>query len=287
MKEYFITSDIHSFYSIMKQELDKKGFNINNPDHIFVCCGDLFDRGPESVELLKFIRSIPKERRILIRGNHEYLLKKLVEKKLPDYYDITNGTVKTILSFVSSINSKEFGWLDPDDFCIDYYFAYGDDDRYKETKNNLEQLWKKVCKTFKKLNIVDWIFGQKEFKDNEEWVDYLELSDYIFVHATIPKIAFWRERSTRLNWAEASWPCPYEFYDIGFFSDEEANGKVMVCGHWHASDFHERYEGDGSENFDIYYGPHLIAIDACTAYSKKSNVLVLEETKTGNYIIKK
>ncbi len=68
MKKYFITSDTHSFYNELIEELNNKGFDVNNKDHIIIMCGDLFDRGSESLKLYEFIKSLPKERRILIRG---------------------------------------------------------------------------------------------------------------------------------------------------------------------------------------------------------------------------
>ena len=68
MKKYFVGSDIHSFYTPFIKELNKKGFDLNNEEHILIICGDLFDRGSESLKLYEFIKSLPKERRILIRG---------------------------------------------------------------------------------------------------------------------------------------------------------------------------------------------------------------------------
>lgn len=41
MKKYFITSDPHSYYSILIESLKKEGFDINNQEHIIVICGDL------------------------------------------------------------------------------------------------------------------------------------------------------------------------------------------------------------------------------------------------------
>jgi len=67
MKKYFVASDIHSFTPCIK-ELNKTGFDLNNEEHILIICGDLFDRGSESLKLYEFIKSLPKERRILIRG---------------------------------------------------------------------------------------------------------------------------------------------------------------------------------------------------------------------------
>ena len=59
-------------------------------------------------------------------------------------------------------------------------------------------------------------------------------------------------------------------------------GKTIVCGHWHCSYGHSEYEGIGSEfgpdaDFDPYYGQGIIALDACTGYSKRVNVVVLED----------
>ena len=68
MKKYFVASDIHSFYTPFIIELNKTSFDLNNEEHILIICGDLFDRGSESLKLYEFIKSLPKERRILIRG---------------------------------------------------------------------------------------------------------------------------------------------------------------------------------------------------------------------------
>ena len=58
--------------------------------------------------------------------------------------------------------------------------------------------------------------------------------------------------------------------------------KTIVCGHWHTSYGHSKYEHKGTEfgedaDFSPYYGPGIIAIDACTAFSGKSNCLVIED----------
>ena len=48
MKKLFVVSDVHSFYTQLIKVLNEKGFDKNNPEHWFVSCGDLLDRGPES-----------------------------------------------------------------------------------------------------------------------------------------------------------------------------------------------------------------------------------------------
>ena len=67
------------------------------------------DRGSESLKLYEFIKSLPKERRVLIRGNHEYLFIDSLSKEIPDYYDHTNGTVRTLNDLT---NNKYSNWYD-------------------------------------------------------------------------------------------------------------------------------------------------------------------------------
>ena len=80
-KTYFIVSDVHGFYSILKKELKKKKFDLKNPDHILVVAGDLFDRGNEAVELFKFVQWLNNKKRLVyVRGNHEDLLEDCVRE---------------------------------------------------------------------------------------------------------------------------------------------------------------------------------------------------------------
>src|SRR5574344_676699 len=96
MKKYFVTSDIHGFYNEFISALDRSGFNIDNPDHILIICGDIFDRGNQPLQIYTFLNSLPKERRILVRGNHEFLLQDLVQRGYPESHDEHNGTIDTL-----------------------------------------------------------------------------------------------------------------------------------------------------------------------------------------------
>ena len=49
MIKYFCSSDVHSFYTEWMLALASKGFDINNPEHKIIVCGDLFDRGDEVI----------------------------------------------------------------------------------------------------------------------------------------------------------------------------------------------------------------------------------------------
>lgn len=92
MKKYFIVTDIHSFYDEMIKALNTAGFDINNPEHIFVSLGDLLDRGEKPLQCLQFVNNLPDDRKILIRGNHEDLIEAAIARKDFKSNDYSNGT---------------------------------------------------------------------------------------------------------------------------------------------------------------------------------------------------
>lgn len=102
--KYYIVSDLHSNLTPLLDALKENNFD--EKKDTLVVLGDVFDRGDESVKLYEYLTSL--KHIILIKGNHEELLKVCVNSKklcIEDYY---NGTVKTINSFVGSLD----GWAD-------------------------------------------------------------------------------------------------------------------------------------------------------------------------------
>ena len=87
----------------------------------------------------------------------------------------------------------------------------------------------------------------------------------------------WRINATHLELEDSRWGCPYELFNAGLFNEEIKNNKRLVCGHWHTSDFHKVFNTNGIvDNYDIYYGKNLIALDACTVLTYKVNILVYD-----------
>ncbi len=255
--KYFVSGDIHGFYDEWITALNDKGFNINNPEHILISCGDMFDSGNEVKELIKFIKSIPPKRRILIRGNHEHLLIDMINKGYAATHDIVNGTLNTILQLTNS-TEKQF-YTNPT----------------------------KVILKAHACEIEDWILS--------EWVDYAEYGNYIFVHSFIP-LLYRNGGSTTMNdyydsntnlliynpnwrsahyndWKKCSWGNPLTFYKAGLFSED----KYIVTGHWHASELHKSL-GENITNEPVFYNK-FIGIDANTLISNKVNVIVLNENE--------
>lgn len=260
MKKYFVVTDVHSFYSCMIEALEDKGFDINNPDHIFISCGDLLDRGPDPLECLKFVNSLPKQRKILIRGNHEDLLEECIARKEFQSHDYHNGTAMTV--------------VDLSDFLLG-------------TTKDAEDMFLKADKNPE----------YKKYKSS--LVDYAEVGDYIFVHGWIPckkndpnpyharniKYTF-DENWKNGDWNTACWINGMDAWHQGIKID----GKTIVCGHWHCSYGNSKLHKDGPEfsnhtnpnlecgeaNFNPFIDDGIIALDACTVLTHKVNCVVLD-----------
>ena len=111
-RKIFVVSDVHGHYTLLKEALDSVGFEKENPNHLLVCCGDYFDRGRENLEVLRFFERL--KYKVLLRGNHEDLLLKLLQtgKVLPHNY--INGTFTTLEDFFGKYS------VNPVDDTIDF-----------------------------------------------------------------------------------------------------------------------------------------------------------------------
>lgn len=163
-KKLFVVSDVHGHYTLMKNALDQAGFDKNNQSHFLVCCGDYFDRGRENVQVLQFFERL--ERKVLLRGNHEDLLLKLLQtgKLLPHHY--INGTLQTMEDFFGKY------FADPQNDTIDF-----------------------SGKTRAVDRLCDFI---------ESTVNYFETQNYVFVHGWLPDTEN-LQAATGEDWANARW----------------------------------------------------------------------------------
>ena len=231
--KYFCTADVHSFYDCLIEALDKAGFDRNNPNHVFVHCGDLLDRGPDARKCLEFVNSLP--RKILIRGNHEDLLEHILfKKKYFDYYDFTNGRIDTI----SQISQIPYGTID----------------------SFLQHAMIEDCKNDEAL---------KTYLDSV--IDYAEIGNHILVHGWIP-ISSETDEDFEINewktgdWEEARWLNGMKMWKDGYIPE----GKTIVCGHWGTMWGHKQYHNDFS--YDAFIEKGIVALDATTVLSEQINV---------------
>ena len=279
--KYFIVSDIHSFCSELKSALWKAGFNKRNKDHTLIVCGDVFDRGSETVELYKFLTSIPKKRCILIKGNHELLYEELLEKSFPESHDFSNHTVDTFCQIAG---------YDPEILTPKYWRKFDD-----VPHERIRQAWQEILTEVKQSPITTWL-------QSNRWKYWHEVGNYIFVHSFIPlknldhmpayytynrKFGYfkdWRETATNFELEVATWGCPYQQYIDGYFKEEAANGKILVCGHWVVTDFRQHINNKWSEDTSIYKYENIIGLDCgvwkyrdTKAYYHPQNVLVIDD----------
>jgi hypothetical protein len=115
-------------------------------------------------------------------------------------------------------------------------------------------------------------------------LDYFETEHYIFVHGWIPCIRECRGYSYYTDWRNAG---SNEWKSARWFNGMDAaqtcmEEKTILCGHWHVSYGHAKYEQKGSEfgpdaDFSPYFGSRVIALDACTAFSGKINMIILND----------
>lgn len=265
MKKYFIAGDIHSFWTEWQTALLKKGFDEDNPDHIIIICGDLWDRGDDSLYCYQFVaKMLERNRCIYIRGNHEDLLqeclKELDKGIQPRTHHWSNGTIKTLSHFMN---------CSPYDVMFNY-----SNSEFRKVKDLLNDFIDTNC------------------------LDYYELGPYIFVHSWIPvgceddypkyytherrfyPLTDWKHG----DWDEARWGCPFDLYQAGLGLEN----RIIVCGHWHTSyAFHKDdptiSEWGSDARFDIYKKPGIIGLDGCVTHTHKVNILVIEEVAPGVY----
>ncbi len=256
--KYYVTADVHGYCSALKAALTEQGFFTDPAPHKLIVCGDLYDRGTEAKALQEFILGLlAKDQVILVRGNHEDLALHLLNNWHRRSYLLshhhTNGTMDTLCQ-LTGIGIREL-YADPENAGRAFL-----QDPYIQTL---------IPAT----------------------VDYYETDRYIFTHGWIPcspvsiasnqmeyiPIADWRS-AEKAMWDKARWINGMEAAHGGITEP----GKTIVCGHWHCSFGHSRYENDGGEfdrspNFDPYYAEGIIALDACTHFSKKVNCIVIED----------
>lgn len=269
-KKIFAISDIHGHYTETIQCLKEAGWDENNPDHLLIVCGDMFDRGEENIMIFKWLYKLTKENKAIVtRGNHDTMFIDFLEWSNNPFNYCNNGTCTTIDDFLGRTRAFE-SWCALDKDCeptIGAFAEFAIESRAEINKEYPDLLpW---------LNSLPW---------------YYETENYIFTHAAIDTQAVdWREPHCSLydkvDWDALTW-------DNGsFLSKRMLNtyGKTVVVGHFHTyhlrhkygySDIKDPYSKNADHSIlevnDEMLG-HKIFIDGCTPATKKVNVLVIED----------
>ena len=249
MPKFYVLSDVHGAFDIMKKALDDAGFDPNNEEHWLISCGDEWDRFDQPIEIMKYFSSL--ERKILIRGNHMSLFEDLCERGYPEWHDFSNGTLETVKIIGQYKSDFEF------DLCCERAL-----NRTKKYRSNLVNYFETEKYIFVH-SFVPLMCGDdlpkhytrnRKFKYNPDW-----------------------RNATQEEWEQAAWGNPFDMTAKGL----NQTGKVIVHGHWHCSTGWAkaecRSEFGKNAKFEPYFGDGFIAIDSCVAHTNKINVLVLED----------
>lgn len=253
MPKFFVTSDIHSYLIPLKIALDDAGFDPNNKDHWLIVCGDVFDRGNDSYELLRYIMQL--ERKILVKGNHDILLEECCMREFAYSYDKTNGTTRTIQDIGKISKDRPF-----DECCR---ITWAKTQAYRDSLVN-------YFETQNHIFVHSWIPTKKKSKPHsaDKWIPL----------TTDEFMEDWREAND-VEWEEAMWGNPFNKWQEGL----NKTGKTIVFGHWHCSVGHRIASGGELSEFGPYawWEPfihdNIIGLDRCTAHTGEVNVVVIED----------
>lgn len=258
----FVVSDIHSYFTPFKKELDKKGFEANNPEHLLIVCGDVFDRGSESKETYEYLNNLTNV--VLVKGNHESLMEEVWDRGHTLGHDYSNGTNQTIMDlFKANPNVEPYIPIGVSEKILRPFFSKFVN--YFETKNYIFVHGWIPCEKFTKLD-KPWYQQGRKLEYDPDW-----------------------RNCNDVEWEAARW---INGINAGFINKVLEPGKTIVCGHWHCSYGHyikalrkalkngteiEHEQFDETAIWRPFKAKGILAIDRCTAHTNKVNVVVLED----------
>lgn len=261
--KYYAVSDVHGYYTYMTEALSEAGFFSEKDPCKLILCGDLLDRGGEAKRTVEFMLRLARENRLIyILGNHEELLVQCLR-------DISHGGIRNIASGRS------------------YHYQNGTWDSLLQIAEMSED---EACGAPNELvrRVTSSPFYKKLLPLCR---DYYETPHYIFTHGWLP--CFTSENGTRTRyrynpkwrragveeWRKARW---YNGMELACKRHITESKKTVVCGHFHTSYGHSHIKHACSEwGRDALFSPFraegILAIDACAAYSKTINCVVIED----------
>lgn len=197
------------------------------------------------MKCLRFVNALPRERKILIRGNHEVLMRQMIFRDdYPRTHDIKNGTWNSAIDItradyveVMRAMRKNNEWWEYYNSCVNY----AEIDNYI-----LVHGWVPITSTLDGPRV------------REGWNDPDVCDDS--------------------DWESAAWLNGMAMWQDG----ARIEGKTIICGHWNSSWGHknihktcqDQYSGDAIHYAFIDDG--IVALDACTVVSHKINCFIIE-----------
>lgn len=250
--KYFVVADVHGFFNEMMEALRLVGFEADNASHVFVSLGDIIDRGPDPVKCLEFCNALPRERKILIRGNHEVLMNQMLwHGNWPRGVDKHNGTWQSARDITGVDAAEVMMHMRRNNLWWNYYH---------------DTVWYKI--------VGDYILVHAWVPCENHW-------NYNYPAGTrinVLPMDQWDKIDDEIWESYCTWYNGIEQWKYG----ARIEGKTIVCGHWNTSwgwmklrgACANMYEGDAIH--DAFIDDGIVALDACTVVSHKVNCFVFE-----------
>ena len=254
-KNIYATSDIHGHYKALIEAISNSSFNSNND--LLVVCGDMFDRGGESLKVYEYLKGLyDNKRAVIIKGNHEQMFIDYLEgNDISPFNYIRNGLDETFAEFLHC--TKPF-----ETWCI-----------LREINNPTYG------------DFAEWVAHARE-EINEEYPEllpwlkslpyYFETEDYIFTHGAIDtEVEDWKnpmtERYGKTDWEALMWD------DGSFFGKTIRNtDKSVVIGHFGTNHLRKMYnivDNSLRDNYNILCRDDgkVVALDSTVVVSGRLN----------------
>lgn len=266
-KTIFAVSDIHGHYQLTISALKEAGYDSENDNHLLIVCGDITDRGQESLAVYEWLSKLTEEKKaIVLRGNHDYFLMDFLKGSNNPFNFIHNGLNTTLDDLLHSTN--DFGTY------VVTHSEPSENGQYEVTIGLYDD-WANQTRE----QILD------EYPDLLDWLSqfphYYETKNYIFTHGSIDtKVEDWHNPTKCRHRYEGWDACHWD--DGSFFNESICNtDKTVVIGHFGTQQLRKyyKYGKDDNSEYSILKrnDGKVIALDATTILSKRVNVLKIED----------
>ncbi len=238
---YFCVSDLHGYYDVLIDTLNKHGFDETNDNHTLIVIGDMVDRGPQNKELIEYIYKLHQSNKaIVLLGNHDFFLLEFLRGN----FGRTN------------FNFKRNGHKITIEHLLGHSFE--EKEEYTDEQDKLNEMY-------------PYLKGFLESLD-----PYYELKDYVFVHGGVnSELPNWKEDTLRnFIWTRQydHLPLPGKTLVVGHtpaFYVRTIDEGIDV-------DDEVKFSKEHPEYFEIHHKDNVIHIDGGVYYSGIINVLKLE-----------
>lgn len=261
-KTYFIFSDVHGDFDALVRALTIRGYDPQNSFHQLVSLGDNFGRSDcspgssGSRKVYEYLTAkMHKNKPFCLKGNHEDILLKIINRGYLTNTDFYNGEHKTVASF-AGVTAQDVITFNLQPGTRKCYF-----DKIKES------------------GVYEWIKKLPYYYDIED--------AFRCFHGWQPTTATGRllkvpKKVKEYRWTEATWADLEKEISTFCYLYPKGWNKTLIFGHWGTYRLRNYVWDDGNpDKFGIWWNPNfkLVGIDGSTYTTHKLNVLVIENGK--------